>query len=244
MTMNIAGPDESISIGSFLAYAIMSIKPCRDLGFGATLPAYPGEVAEFYWSTDLPAKEIARAYGISNSPQMVAREAGPGILAGCLCFSCKGAIIVKNRTEAKEKIDRYENPPYLWHEDDWRRQLLCRSCENSFYENERRERELQEQAKAEHQHRLRYMPYREYLKSEHWQGVRQQALRRAGYKCQLCNSSRPLQVHHRTYERRGCEWPEDVIALCADCHGQFHQKLTIKTSIQDREAESVINQAT
>jgi hypothetical protein len=73
---------------------------------------------------------------------------------------------------------------------------------------------------------LRTMLYREYLKTDHWKGIRHEAIERAGYRCQLCNSDRqPFHVHHRTYERRGEEEPEDVIALCAHCHGKFHDKI-------------------
>ena len=73
---------------------------------------------------------------------------------------------------------------------------------------------------------LQKLPYSEYLKSPHWQRIRQSALKRAGGRCQLCNAqNRPLDTHHRTYERRGCEEPEDVIVLCRDCHAKFHGKL-------------------
>jgi 5-methylcytosine-specific restriction endonuclease McrA len=68
------------------------------------------------------------------------------------------------------------------------------------------------------------LPYSEYLKTEHWQGVRQYALRRAGDRCQLCNSTERLEVHHRTYERKGIEDYRDVIALCHNCHAKFHDK--------------------
>ncbi len=59
----------------------------------------------------------------------------------------------------------------------------------------------------------RTMPYREYLHTDHWQQVRHAALARAGHRCQLCNSSHRLEVHHRTYTRRGVEQDSDVIAL-------------------------------
>lgn len=70
---------------------------------------------------------------------------------------------------------------------------------------------------------LRTMPYADYLKTEHWQIVRAAALEFAEHRCQLCNSADRLNVHHRTYERRGAEEPGDVIVLCHRCHGQFHQ---------------------
>jgi hypothetical protein len=92
-------------------------------------------------------------------------------------------------------------------------------------------------------HRLRTMPFEKYLQTQHWQEVRQAELERAGYRCRLCNERghdprEPIQrsitgglvftmraelnVHHRTYERRGCELPDDVITLCRECHERHH----------------------
>jgi len=48
------------------------------------------------------------------------------------------------------------------------------------------------------------------------------ALKRAKYSCQLCNSKDNLNVHHRTYERRGHELASDLIVLCKQCHKTFH----------------------
>jgi hypothetical protein len=67
------------------------------------------------------------------------------------------------------------------------------------------------------------LPYDEYLHSALWQRVRQEALTRAGHCCQLCNLPHHLQVHHRTYERRGFELPADLIVLCSACHARHHQ---------------------
>lgn len=66
------------------------------------------------------------------------------------------------------------------------------------------------------------MPYDEYLASEHWKLVSDEAKERDGHRCRICNSDGTLHVHHRTYERRGRERPEDVITLCAECHRLFH----------------------
>ena len=83
---------------------------------------------------------------------------------------------------------------------------------------------------------LRTMPYKEYLQTEHWKAIRKRALDYAGHRCQLCNTGDSLQVHHRTYERRGCEEPTDVTVLCAYCHAKFHDKLgrTYSTSYRRR----------
>jgi hypothetical protein len=72
---------------------------------------------------------------------------------------------------------------------------------------------------------LRKLPYAEYLKTPHWQRLRERALVSAGYRCQVCNSGQgPLNVHHRTYERRGRELPSDLIVLCEKCHSLFHSQ--------------------
>lgn len=72
--------------------------------------------------------------------------------------------------------------------------------------------------------RLKGMPYEKYLQTEHWRHVRILALERAGGRCQLCNKTERLQVHHRTYERRGEEKPEDVTVVCRPCHARHHGK--------------------
>ncbi len=68
------------------------------------------------------------------------------------------------------------------------------------------------------------MKYKDYLKTEHWKQLARMAKENADNKCQLCNSGGELHAHHRTYERVGCEKDGDVICLCADCHGKFHDK--------------------
>lgn len=64
--------------------------------------------------------------------------------------------------------------------------------------------------------------YAEYRKGEHWQRMRERALERAEWRCQLCNSATSLDVHHRTYERLGAERVADLTVLCRGCHEQFH----------------------
>jgi hypothetical protein len=69
---------------------------------------------------------------------------------------------------------------------------------------------------------LRALPYDAYLRTPHWRKVRTEALRQADNRCILCNSGRELEVHHRTYTRRGCEIQADVNVLCATCHARHH----------------------
>jgi 5-methylcytosine-specific restriction endonuclease McrA len=65
------------------------------------------------------------------------------------------------------------------------------------------------------------MPYREYLRTPEWTARRIGKIVDADGRCQVCNSPKDLEVHHRTYERRGAEKWNDLTVLCAECHGLF-----------------------
>lgn len=69
---------------------------------------------------------------------------------------------------------------------------------------------------------LRAMRYADYLLTPEWLATRATIRERFGNRCAVCNSDRTLQVHHRTYERRGEEDIRDLTLLCADCHSRFH----------------------
>lgn len=70
---------------------------------------------------------------------------------------------------------------------------------------------------------LKTMPYSEYLQTKEWKNRRDRKLEASGYSCQVCNAAGVrLDVHHRTYERRGAEEEHDLIVLCRSCHNLFH----------------------
>ena len=69
---------------------------------------------------------------------------------------------------------------------------------------------------------LRRLRYREYLPTAHWDRIRALALERARHACALCTATLRLEVHHRTYARKGFEQPEDVVVLCDECHSRHH----------------------
>lgn len=116
--------------------------------------------------------------------------------------------------EAWQMAERAMDGPLAF-EDVYR---LCRTL-NWLWEGNA------EAIQAMETHRLRVMPYPEYLQTEHWRGLRAAKLEEAGYRCQLCNGAAGLEVHHRTYERRGRELLDDLTVLCVDCHGKFHDRL-------------------
>jgi 5-methylcytosine-specific restriction endonuclease McrA len=78
------------------------------------------------------------------------------------------------------------------------------------------------------QSQLRTMPYSEYLETPEWRRVREGALRRAGYRCQLCSADDErdeLDVHHNTYRNRGAEEARDLVVLCRPCHDYHHGRM-------------------
>lgn len=73
--------------------------------------------------------------------------------------------------------------------------------------------------------KLRSMPYDEYLKTPEWIAKRDEVLDRDDHRCRVCNSEENLNVHHRTYVRRGNEDLNDLTTLCQPCHEYFHERM-------------------
>ena len=71
--------------------------------------------------------------------------------------------------------------------------------------------------------KLRAMPYAEYLTTPHWRKKRRDAIRHYGEKCNRCGGTDGIQVHHRSYKRRGEERMEDLEVLCEGCHENEHE---------------------
>ena len=64
------------------------------------------------------------------------------------------------------------------------------------------------------------MIYKDYLKSEKWQVVRNELLIRK-QNCSVCNNKN-VDIHHLTYKNIGNEKKQDLIRLCRDCHFTAH----------------------
>lgn len=138
------------------------------------------------------------------------------------------SLEVKSWSEFKEKSPlrsgKLRSSEWNW--------ILCDTCkEEKKRSKEARDKDLdfryreRREAESRELEWLRTMPYPEYLQTAHWQQVRIRALKRSGFRCQLCNKEGRLNVHHRTYERRGYEYYNDVITLCESCHEKFHDIL-------------------
>lgn len=66
--------------------------------------------------------------------------------------------------------------------------------------------------------------YQQYLNTAEWMMRKLAILSERGSRCIDCRrTDKPVQLHHLSYERLGRELPEDLVILCAVCHGKRHR---------------------
>jgi len=95
---------------------------------------------------------------------------------------------------------------------------------NTKYKRPASEEQLQvEKAKSTLKIITPQSEYQLYLQSDHWIALRNRKLLEAEYHCQVCYSDNLLEVHHRTYLRKGHEKLTDLTVLCHTCHSRFHK---------------------
>ena len=158
-------------------------------------------VRRLYWGfgEDIRAGVVARSVGMKCGPAFL-DYVGPRWMPWCPC----GGL-----TPVASRAAFYHGPTRMHRCDDCSREEARRQ-----QEDDRRARELLS---------LKRMPYGEYLRTDHWGRIRASATSAAGGRCQVCNSQRRIEVHHRTYDRRGEEHPSDLTVLCSGCHSKFHE---------------------
>lgn len=56
-----------------------------------------------------------------------------------------------------------------------------------------------------------------------YESLRQQVLRRDGWRCQSCGTMSNLEVHHKEFRSHAGEDSElNLITLCGECHARAH----------------------
>jgi len=61
------------------------------------------------------------------------------------------------------------------------------------------------------------------LDAESYEALRQEVLRRDGWRCQSCGTMSNLEVHHKQFRSHsGDDSEENLITLCARCHLVVH----------------------
>jgi len=70
---------------------------------------------------------------------------------------------------------------------------------------------------------LRQKQPRVRLKPEDYGVLRNHVLKRDGWRCQDCGAMKDLQVHHiKRRSQLGGDVAQNLITLCASCHGKRH----------------------
>jgi|SRR5215203_861333 len=172
----------------------------------------------WHWS-DIEPSWIAEALFLDLRQVCEIAEAQP--LKYFNCLDCGSQIEIINRhhlmrlDRSLRAISRGEVQRHLG-------DLLCIACAEQRVETEEERQQVRDLRHQVYVDELRKMPYAERLVTREWQVIRNRMLRRAGYRCQLCESRDRLNVHHRTYANFGDERLEDLIVLCRSCHMHFH----------------------
>jgi 5-methylcytosine-specific restriction endonuclease McrA len=99
----------------------------------------------------------------------------------------------------------------------------CRSCRQECPEN-RYDEERDEYCCEDCERDYKKMDYAEYLRSVRWMETRNKKLQQVRELCERCGQYICLQVHHKTYVRRGHELMSDLEVLCSWCHRKEHGK--------------------
>ena len=121
------------------------------------------------------------------------------------------AIQEQRILNTEKYIESYLNPNHSWNEGiKTYRKIQHLSCDNVYW--------------GDIIDYIKDMDYYDFLKTPYWKEIAEKIKYKAGYKCQMCNSSENLITHHRTYENHGDEihHMEDLICICKDCHEKHH----------------------
>jgi 5-methylcytosine-specific restriction endonuclease McrA len=71
---------------------------------------------------------------------------------------------------------------------------------------------------------------RSKLDAKSYRELQRHILDRDGWRCQNCGTPTNLQVHHVTWRSKlGADSEENLMALCATCHSQVHNRFGSKT---------------
>lgn len=72
-----------------------------------------------------------------------------------------------------------------------------------------------------------YRTYAEYLQHPRFLAVKAEVFARANGRCERCQQRPPRDPHHLRYPPWGAfDVPENLIAICHECHCEIHGKAT------------------
>lgn len=72
--------------------------------------------------------------------------------------------------------------------------------------------------------------YEAYLRTPEWKAIRLEVINDRHGKCERCQSTKNLQVHHKTYKNLFNESLKDLELLCSKCHREHHKVVDVKNT--------------
>lgn len=168
-----------------------------------------------YWESGISAEPLATALGIhvSSLSKKVAEYR-----MGIPCSNCGEDIFFTFKSKSEISTKKSEKNRYG---------IICPKCLKIEKEKEKaaeqKKRETQKLKRQNKIDKLCTMPYDEYLHTPHWRKTKKKAIQDADFMCSDCGRDNvPLDVHHKTYEHKGYEYPEDLQVVCRKCHEHIH----------------------
>lgn len=186
-------------------------------------PLRAGEAAHFYWCTDIKTPEISRAYFGGVHSSVLPDAIGPAVFSSLKCTRCDGPVYAFSRSNATGRVKYLKQCDEKWRGCNWADPRVCHECMVTLKNEQDAPRIAEWKVRENRLSELKYMPYADYLRTPEWKAAREAAVKRARGCCQTCASTDRLNVHHRTYARRGNEYSSDLIVLCQPCHSLFHE---------------------
>lgn len=193
----------------------------------------------YYWGTSLSLNILGELVNKTNFYHYIKDFLKNNLIIITKCSNC-------NEIEYKIPTSRPDRDVTI--SDNKKTNFICKKCKQEELqqylkkENNKQILKLKERDEIKHTiDELKHMPYSEYLQTKHWKDTRKRALHKAQYKCQLCSSTKNLEVHHNTYENRGNEKDEDLIVLCHDCHNNYHNPNNSSNKLDYQMLQELLN---
>lgn len=114
---------------------------------------------------------------------------------------------------------------------------LCKKCytfeyNKKYYEKHSNKIKGNAQKWYKENRKKALVKFKENREIDHFDGMREIILERDKHKCTVCNSTDKLVVHHKDFNGRGNENPnnseDNLVTLCKRCHIAIHRAQLIK----------------
>lgn len=85
--------------------------------------------------------------------------------------------------------------------------------------------------------------YKLYIKSKFWDARKNKFWKKFGKKCVACSDTLYVQLHHTYYKscNNGREPDEQLVALCVNCHNEFHTIYGTKKNMEKETVEFLLD---